>query len=765
MYLRGLGLLMLVLMFLVAPVVSAQDTSTSITVAPFFGGAFKAGNWLPMRVTVSNDGPDRQGLIRLGGTTGATYDAAVELPRGARKSLVMYVRPDAFARSVKARLVDGEQELSSTDVEVNAWPSRTEVVGLLLDRPLTAPQPAARQEQQPVQVVPLALADLPARVEGLSSFDVLLVDGVELDTLSAEQHMALVDWVYTGGQLVVGAADGEQTLAGLPESLRVARADANGEQVVAGTLLGELGPEARIVATTLTPGEGAVALDTLAVQKDIGRGRVTVLGFSMSDPALQALPTQNGLWHAVIRFDAFDPNFGPDISPQEMQAQQLTQALYNLPALALPPLRVLAGMLFGYILLVGPALYLILRRLDRQAWAWVAIPALTVLFSAATYGYGLRIRGDDIILNQITIVQPFGERAQARTYAGIFSPASQSYDVTVGADALTRPLQFDPRAWGQPGQSAAGGHYLQSGAGVRGLSVQQWAMSTFAAEATVPFDAVEAQLELGDNVLRGVVRNGSDTTLRDAAILHGGRAFLVGDLAPGAEKPVEFRLEDAVLPGGPSISMAIFKDRWNQNLPPPPEIRLPIQVIDSLYSYSPWARSQTPLLIGWLDSSPIPLQLADGRVQHQLLTLVEVPADLSYAQTVTFGRAWTRPVFEMGQFVQGGCMTQSGPGAILTSSEPFTATVELPSIVRDLDVTEATLYVGVEGPPPGRILVETYDWQAETWTQQSETFGTVELSEPARFVRNGELQVRLTPDVQGMQGACMHVGASIRGTR
>ena len=99
------------------------------------------------------------------------------------------------------------------------------------------------------------------------------------------------------------------------------------------------------------------------------------------------------------------------------------------------------------------------------------------------------------------------------------------------------------------------------------------------------------------------------------------------------------------------------------------------------------------------------------------------------------------------------------------SSEPFTATLELPAAARTLNIAAIELFAEVEGPPPGRLLVETYDWQAGTWTRQSERVGPVELSEPGRFVQGGRLRMRLTPDVSGIQGTCMHVGATIRGTR
>ena len=43
-------------------------------------------------------------------------------------------------------------------------------------------------------------------------------------------------------------------------------------------------------------------------------------------------------------------------------------------------------MLAGYILLVGPVNYFVLRWRDRLAWAWITIPTLTLAFSALAYG-------------------------------------------------------------------------------------------------------------------------------------------------------------------------------------------------------------------------------------------------------------------------------------------------------------------------------------------------------------------------------------------
>ena len=64
-------------------------------------------------------------------------------------------------------------------------------------------------------------------------------------------------------------------------------------------------------------------------------------------------------------------------------------AVSNLPSLALPPIGGLLVLLFGYIVLIGPINYLVLRRLDRREWAWVTMPVLIVVFTVGAFGFGV----------------------------------------------------------------------------------------------------------------------------------------------------------------------------------------------------------------------------------------------------------------------------------------------------------------------------------------------------------------------------------------
>ena len=48
----------------------------------------------------------------------------------------------------------------------------------------------------------------------------------------------------------------------------------------------------------------------------------------------------------------------------------------------LVPFYLVAGLICAYILLVGPADFLCLRKLGRLPWTWVTLPVLVIVFAA-----------------------------------------------------------------------------------------------------------------------------------------------------------------------------------------------------------------------------------------------------------------------------------------------------------------------------------------------------------------------------------------------
>jgi hypothetical protein len=197
------------------------------------------------------------------------------------------------------------------------------------------------------------------------------------------------------------------------------------------------------------------------------------------------------------------------------------------------------------------------------------------------------MRGKDLILNKVAIVtQQADGQAQVDTYVGLFSPSRQAYEIEVMGDGLASALNPEYQE-SFLGSDASAGEvtFVQGSPGrVHGLTVNQWSMQTFMVEDTwLDLGAVTGDLWFEDEILVGMVRNGTGQMLRDAVVVIGTNFARLGDMGPGAEAQVELNLsqQDGQLLGSP-ISYLLFEEQLSGAGPAGPsrDVQIKQQVLD-----------------------------------------------------------------------------------------------------------------------------------------------------------------------------------------
>ncbi len=523
----------------------AADAPT-MTARVLLQGHARLGSWIAIEVHLVNSGPSISGELRLqGGTQGGTrFATAVQLDSPSDKTFVLHAQPPSFGEDLEVVLASGDQVLRRQKVAVTIHDGGQLIVGVVAEQAprivgsLSLP---AVQNQQPAVVVPLTVADLPTRIEAWSALDRLIWQDVDAATLSTEQLTALRGWLALGGRLViVGGTAGIGSLGGFPDDLLPYRPTATIDVAAASlaSLLGTTPKDAADVpamAGELARGRALASSGdrVIAAQAPYGSGSVTILGVDPTVGWVAEAAANRSLWPSLIPARSEGSTAIGDDS-------QIVSAVGNLPALALPPLGGLLLLLFGYIALIGPLNYLVLRRIDRREWAWITMPVLIVGFAVGAYAFGSALRGSSIIVNEVGIVRgaPDATEGSAQVYLGVFSPARGTYQVAVGGGALlSSPISGDVF-----GGSAASLDVLQGDppgpSRVRNLSVGFGSLRTIRAESQAVVPKVHAELSLVDGALTGTLRNDSVTTLERPAIVVGANVKVLKDLAPGEQVAV-----------------------------------------------------------------------------------------------------------------------------------------------------------------------------------------------------------------------------------
>jgi hypothetical protein len=706
------------LLLLMAPSVAAADLK--IQARALLDGHIRIGSWAAVTVTIRNDGPAVRGELRLSDNRAGVsiYAAEVELPTTSEKAFVLYGQPSLFVNELKVSLVSAGQSVASTTVKVTRHDATKSIIALVAERPerlLGDINAAAASGPTRPDVISMAARDLPPRVEPWFGIDQLVWQDVDTAALSTDQLKALETWIAAGGRLVVvGGTTGSTVFGGLSAGLLPYHptTTANATAADIRSLLGSaVAPAGTYPALAGTLGRGTVLASSggqvIAAQASYGRGGTTLIGVDPGQSGFAGSAAARALWGRALAMPGSDPRSFR--SPDETS---ILSARNRLPSVELPRVDQLFGLLAGYIVLVGPLNYLVLRRLDRREWAWLTIPALVVVFAVGTYAFGRVLKGDDVIVNQLSVVRTASgtEQGLAQTYVGVFSPTRQKFDISVGRAPLLSSIAFDPQmglAQPQPLDVISG-----EKARIRGYQVGYGVLRGFRAEATVPGPLVEAELRFADGRLTGQIRNRSNAPLEAGAIVFGSSVQVVGTIDVGGVRTVDMPvggavnfgmpLSDRLFPGDAFGDFGTDADRAEARIRATRRVLVDQLSVSTKFGGGMLARGvggEAPVLLAWRGEGVLPVELAGQHVQNmgQTLYAVSLPVALS-GRTVLGDDLIRYTVLDS----EGAETTDQGGGFSLGRGS-LTVEYRPPSFQGRFDVTKLSLGI-TQGEPLGGVI-------------------------------------------------------------
>jgi hypothetical protein len=618
LYLRAV-LIALLCVLPVMPVAAQEQVSgLTMTLRPGYAGAYRLGEWFPITVDVANDGRDIQGVLEWsfpGWQNQPMFRRTIDLPRGSRKRVMLEAFATGFARNGTLRLIENGNVLFEQSASIEAIDPDRFLILIVGSDPalLTSLSAMSISGVSGVTVRHISPEDLPLHALVLRGVNAIFIHDVDTAALSSDQRTALRDWVYLGGQLVVGGGiNGERAAAGLADLLPV--------EVTRTLNQGDLSPLEQFGGSepqpstgpllTVLPRPGAEALPadrSLIYRRHAGNGVVIFSTFDLA--LLRGWASEPQLWSRVLQpIPLFVPAF-----EGRLNQISLMQNVLQIRSAELPPASALAAFLLAYILMVGPVNYLALRRIGRLEWAWWTIPLIVALFAGGVFVVGFVLRGGQAQLYQVSIIQGTERetRGIATAHLALFSPLRSSYALRAPAGSLLSETRSFDDFTARPLIATVD----DAGVEVPDLLVDVASIRTLIAETTVEMPIqVESALRFDGSDLAGEVRNVGRVAMDDAIIVHQGIFQELGDLMPGASARFDFSGSRGSFPFGVTISddrmfnrRQILFQLFNNNLMRP-SIGSPLD-------------AQGVYLIGWSATPAVPLEMNGRSASQQGLTL------------------------------------------------------------------------------------------------------------------------------------------------
>ncbi|MCY4147316.1 MAG: hypothetical protein OXE95_10850 [Chloroflexi bacterium] len=548
---------------------AAQDSFRDVvelTIAAGFNGYFRPDDWTPVRVAMTNNGESLRGRLVVrpetsGTVVGNAFSTPVELPSGAQKTATLNIQARTYPDQIRVELIDAAGNVrASRDAPLFDLQRGDQLYAVVTGANTIAPSLTGvhiggyRAEQ-----AIWSPRNLPERAQSLASLDMLMLLNVDSERLSPGQRGAIEQWVADGGHLLVGGGPSAAATASalgdllplLPQEAQ-SMDDLNELARYAGDRQVELrGPA--IVARGQLAGGATVLVEQagipLLVRRAFGAGLVDFLA---ADPSLAPLARWDGLselWRKLLLARPPQPSWRNGFTQSTWGAE----AVANLPGFdLLPPLQTLCLFLALYILLIGPLNYALLARLGRPGWGWMTIPLVIVIFTLLAWTVGFNLRGAEVIVSRLTVVEAYADHAEARLrqVIGLLSPRRATYSLSLpegsflavaGATAPTSIFASNTiqtaTEIAQGARFSADQFTIDGGIFANFSASGRVAKPDIGGSFTLSFDITESGRM--QPTFQGAVSNRSQVTLRDAVIVGAGFSHaLENDFAPGAIVPL-----------------------------------------------------------------------------------------------------------------------------------------------------------------------------------------------------------------------------------
>ena len=786
----------------------AGSPGLEMTVFPAFSGNYKYGEWLPLWITVRNDGADVEGTIQVeisqsGGNI--TYAKSISLPAGSRKQTTLSILPNNFSRELEVKFISNQEVLLTNKISVSPNQNDSILVGIgAKERGGMSLISNIKLSDtfRKVVLFDLLVEQLPEKSREFESIDVIVLNDTDTSQMTPLQKAALDNWVSGGGHLIIGGGPGlEKTISGISENLinfevtRTVETDQlTNLEIFAGNqdiLLSGPFTLSEIIPTGGTPSIEEAGRSVFH-QWEYGRGKISVSTLDLATAPFNAWSGTTSFWENVLSSDQYFPNWMPrDISLRQMRANSMSYPLSNLPSLDIPSIRALGILLILYIIVIGPVNFVILKLKNKFHLAWVTIPVLTILFALGAFGLAYSLRGNDIMINKLSVIDlTRNGRANIDSYIGIFSPSQSAYEIEITGDQLLSPSYsgyYDP--WSSTSFSVSGNTTFLQGnpSKVIGLSVNQWSMQSFNIEAiSIQLGQIQSTLSIKPDKISGGITSQLPFAIEDAVLVAGQSTFALGNLIQGEEVEIEVPHESQnINPMGNPLTYQILESAYpGYGFDYQRDYETKRAILDNYFQpYGYWLgpefesdslQDSTEIyfpnffIIGWTSEVPLDIKLnGKGASQNTLgVVVAQVPVHLDSGSYVVPASLLEGEIIE-----QPGTSGYCGSATTHIYMDYGTTKFEfnIPPSFLNTNISQLSVYFGEDisqwsQEDPG-FTIWIYDWEESLWTQIPDIVKGTNTIEVTQGLINPDGAVHLQLDKEGRNsGGCVYVDLGFEGS-
>lgn len=529
----------------VQPAEAEGNIDVEVTVP--LGGLIKYDSWMRLEVTVTSKEEKFQGFVEL--SKGPSKKNArqsglrqpVVIEKGKSAKLVFDMPAQVVLDDWYIQLTRNGQLLQSEKLRL-PYPKDGRTVGVVHEGGNAFHFLAINQAEynltRPMSVQNLAPEMIPDQSWIFQNLDVLALGGKQAAVLNDQQILAIKEWMRMGGIVILSAGPGQDGIVQKFADVLPVKAGEEGRLEIANSLLPYTKDKPALSGTIAVYNQNL----PLFVSKEVGKGILLFVNYDVTEEPLASWQYNLQLWQRVMQIHG-----AQDVLEQSTYMDQMTRPFLELsrqiPDVQTPTPIWVVVLWGGYVFLIAPLTYFVLKRMNRQAWSWGVIPGLAVLLTVGIFAIGKPLVVKTSASNAITEISILdAHSAQTRTAATFLTVDRDQFDAEIKAPIVALPLTLGRNDY-EPEGLAAGDQFLSyrklpylTPKQAIGFGIMQ-DMGQF-----------EADLRVNGERLQGRVKNSTRFSFDNTFIEIGLQRIPIGAMKKGEEKQIDNLLEPLFMP-------------------------------------------------------------------------------------------------------------------------------------------------------------------------------------------------------------------------
>ncbi len=441
---------------------AASGDPVTLDIEYGYGSTAKGGRYLPVEVILGNyQNQELSATLQIKSMesdgTIYRYDYPADVGAMSQTQNQYYIPLGSRADQLFFSLVDHDGEvILNKKVKLNVSLDVPELfIGVLSDHPETLSYlngVGINYSTLRTRVFTLQEEGFPEEEIGLNLLDVIIVNGYTLRNLSEKQTAAILDWVNSGGVLILGTGERVDDTLGrfAPELLDDSYGDPEIREIDMGAEFSAEEPTASIlnIASVDIPLHGGNVIFSsggfpVLTAASKGQGLIGVAAYDFADIAefCEEQPSYVEKLFVNLLGEERINQLAAVVYSGNSSWYWSVQSLINTGDVdKLPNLTLYIVVVAVYLLILGPGLYLALRQWDLQIFYRRGVVMFSLVFAAVIYLLGTSTRFRSTFYTYAAIQDVTADYVIDTTYVNIRNPYNRPYIVDLNPDYSVLPI-------------------------------------------------------------------------------------------------------------------------------------------------------------------------------------------------------------------------------------------------------------------------------------------------------------------------------------